>query len=189
MMPDHALSTVPVASEFMTPARTDSLTDYEYGGVGLGDLSQGLYAKLWTCFYADGAIQAKHDDVVEHLIVVENVTALSFAFDRNMRPMVAYIAAGQCYLWWYDSLVANQVTSNLGATLEYPQLALDDRRDSQSGNADVIFAYIKDHKTYIRLQRERFRIEHELAQASRLIQIGMMKNNRFGFALYTWNKQ
>lgn len=187
MMPNNVLSSQSINSPFIVPDRLDELLDYEYGGIELGNVSQGLQAKLWSCFYENDQIKISNGLTTQTLIVIENVTALSFAFDLNMRPMVAYLANHHCYLWWYDSQAAAQITTDFGPNFTFPQLALDDKRGVQSANADVIFSYIKDNKAYMRLQRERFLIEHEIAEAKRLVQIGMMTNQRFGFALYNWN--
>ena len=187
MMPNNILSSQAIDSPFIAPNRSNELVDYEYGGIALGDVSQGLQAKLWHCFYENGQIKVSNGLTTQVLLAVENIIALSLAFDLNMRPMVAYLANGHCYLWWYDSQAAAQITTDFGPSLSFPQLALDDKRSSQSANADVIFAYIKNNNAYMRLQRERFLIEHELAAAKRLVQIGMMTNHRFGFALYNWN--
>lgn len=51
------------------------------------------------------------------------------------------------------------------------QLSLDDT-GPQTANADVILAYIKNDKLFMRIQRERFLIEHELTKAKQLKQIG-----------------
>ena len=187
MIPNNVLSSQAINSPFIVPNRLDELLDYEYGGIAIGDVSQGLQVKLWHCFYDNGQIKASNGLITQVLITIENVTALSLAFDLNMRPMVVYLANGHCYLWWYDSQAAAQITTDFGPLFTFPQLALDDKRSSQSANADVIFAYIKNNKAYMRLQRERFLIEHKLAAAKRLLQIGMMTNHRFGFALYNWN--
>lgn len=187
MLPDNELSTRPVAAPFLVPYRMDKLVDYEWGGVDLADTSQGLQVKIWTCRYIGNQIIIS-DGLISHTVLnVENVTALSFSFDLSMRPIVTYIANESCYLWWYDTSVSKQITSHLGTDIIFPQLALDEHRDMQSSNADVIFSYIKNHTAYMRLQRERFLIEHEIAAAKRLVQIGMMTNQRFGFALYNWN--
>ena len=187
MLPDNELSTRPVAAPFLVPYRMDKLVDYEWGGVDLADTSQGLQVKIWTCRYIGNQIIIT-DGLISHTVLnVENVTALSFSFDLSMRPIVTYLANEHCYLWWYDTAVSKQITSNLGTGITFPQLALDEHRDMQSSNADVIFSYIKNNKAYLRLQRERFLIEHEIAAAKRLVQIGMMTNQRFGFALYNWN--
>lgn len=187
MLPDNELSTHSVAAPFLAPYRLDKLVDYEWGGIDLADTSQGLQVKIWTCKYLGNQIIIT-DGLITHIILnVENVTALSFAFDLSMQPVVTYVVNSETYLNWYDTAISQRVTTNFGASFITPQLALDEHREVQSSNADVIFSYIKNNKVYMRLQRERFLIEHEIATAKRLVQIGMMTNQRFGFALYNWN--
>lgn len=187
MLPDGELSTSSVYAAFLVPNRIDELIDYEWGGIDLYDASQGLQTKLWTCFYESGVIKAKADQVAYDLITVADITALSFAFDLNMRPVVTYVVNDEVFLWWYDTSVGEQVTTSFGNTIITPQLALDERREFQSASADVIFAYIKAEQLCIRLQRDRYQIEYELGAGQVLIQIGMMTNNRFGFATKIMN--
>lgn len=182
MIPENQLSSVSVYADFFTPIRIDSLVDYEWAGIEIYDTSEGMQAKIWTCFYEDGQIKIKNDLYQYTLLTIANVSALSFAFDLNMRPQVTYVANGETYLWWYDSLTASQVTTNFGAEFKTPQLSLDDNRSLQTSNADVIFAYIRNERLCIRIQRERFENEYDLGDGQALIQIGMMKNYRFGFA-------
>lgn len=182
MLPDGELSTSSVFAAFLVPNRIDELIDYEWGGIDLYDASQGLQAKLWTCFYESGVIKAKADQGVYDLITVADVTALSFAFDLNMRPVVTYVVNYEVFLWWYDTAAADHVTTSFGSLIITPQLSLDDYRTIYSANTDVIFAYIKQRQLYMRLQRDRYQIEYELGAGQALIQIGMMTNNRFGFA-------
>ncbi|WP_335983369.1 hypothetical protein [Acinetobacter haemolyticus] len=187
MLPDGELSTSSVYAAFLVPNRIDELIDYEWGGIDLYDASQGLQTKLWICFYESGVIKAKADQDAYDLITVADVTALSFAFDLNMRPVVTYVVNDEVFLWWYDTSVGEQVTTSFGNTIITPQLALDERREFQSASADVIFAYIKAEQLCIRLQRDRYQIEYELGAGQVLIQIGMMTNNRFGFATKIMN--
>lgn len=187
MLPDGELSTSSVFAAFLVPNRVDELIDYEWGGIDLYDTSQGLQAKLWTCFYENGIIKVKADQVIYELITVANVTALSFAFDLNMRPVVTYVVNLEVFLWWYDTAAAEHVTTSFGAGIITPQLSLDDHRSIYSANADVIFAYIKAEQLCIRLQRDRYQIEYELGAGQIIIQIGMMTNNRFGFATKIMN--
>lgn len=186
MIPENTLSSQPVFCEFMTPARNDQLIDYEMGGDELNKPSAS-YSELWKCFYENGHIKISDNENIHILLKIADVVALTFAFDLNMRPIVAYSTKSSSFLNWYDTSAGAQVTTELGKDFSFLQLSLDDNRSSQSASADVIFAYIRNHKLYMRIQRERFQIEHELTQAKRLIQIGMMKNNRFGFAYYDWN--
>jgi hypothetical protein len=186
MLPDSTFSATAASSSFINEVRTDAFIDFELGGIAIGDASQGLLVKKWECAYEDEQIKIGYENHFETVLTVEKVTYLSFAFDINMRPIIAYVADGNCHLWWYDSQQSEQVNTNLGACI-FPQLSLDEKRSALSANADVIFAYIRNSKLYMRIQRERFQIEHEITQAKRLIQIGMMTNYRFGFAYYNWD--
>lgn len=187
MLPNNLLSSQPVVAEFFTPLRNDPLIDFELGGIALQDSSAGLSKVLWKCFCENGSIKLGHDDHVQTVLSAENVTALCLGFDLSMRPVIAYLANEHCYLWFYDTAASKQITADLGNGITFPQLSLDERRLVQSSNADVILTYIRNSKMYMRLQRERFQIEHEITRAKRLIQTGSMKNNRFGFAYYDWD--
>lgn len=186
MLPDNnAVSHFPVIDSFILPIRTSFLEDYEYGGTNIYEATQS-FSTLWKCFYEDGQIKLSNDQVNHELLTVADVQSLSLAFDLNMRPMIAYSTTSSSFLYWYDTSVAAQTTTELGGTYSFMQLSLDDNRSSQTANADVILAYIKNNKLFMRIQRERFLIEHELTKAKQLKQIGMMRNNRFGFAHYDW---
>ena len=187
MLPNNALSSQPIVAEFFTQWRDDPLIDFEFGGTALQNSSAGLSVELWKCFYEDGSIKLSHDDQVQNVLNVENVTALSLGFDLSMRPIIAYLANEHCYLWWYDTSVSKQIITDLGNEITFPQLSLDERRSVQSSNADVILTYIRSSKMYMRIQRERFQTEYEITRAKRLIQKEKKKNSRFGFAYYNWD--
>ena len=186
MFPNNEPSSQPIVAEFFTPMRNDPLIDFEFGGTALQNASEGLSQTLWKCSYEDGSIKLSHDGQVQSVLNVENVTALSLGFDLSMRPIIAYLANEHCYLWWHDTSVSKQIITDLGNEITFPQLSLDERRLVQSSNADVILTYIRNNKMYMRLQRERFQTEYKITSAKRLIQIGSMKNSRFGFAYYNW---
>ncbi|MEF9958300.1 MAG: hypothetical protein RR767_14045 [Acinetobacter sp.] len=186
MMPNNALSGEAINSSFYTPNRSNPLIDYEYGGIAIGDVSQGMQAKLWKCFYENKAIKISSDQYTETLFSGIDIDALSFSFDQNMRPILVFNSQKHCYLWWYDAQTGNQTLTDFGLNISFPQLALDERRYSQSANSDVIFSYIKNTKLCMRIQRERFQTEYQLTDAKQVLQIGMMLNNRFGFAYYNW---
>lgn len=187
MMPENKLSTFNVYAPFLVPARTDPLVDYEWGGVDLHDSSHGMRVFLWTCSYENGVIKVTNGTISHNLITVSNVTDLSIAFDLNMNPNVFYRANGITYFWWYDTSVQQQVTTIYGADYLMPQLSLDDSRQTQVANSDIIMAYIKNKKLCMRIQRDRYEIEYTLADAETLIQIGMTKNYRFAFSAKTVN--
>ena len=52
MIPDNRLSTTNLPAPLLVPIqRDDAFTDFEKGGVGLQDPSQGLDVQLWKLVY------------------------------------------------------------------------------------------------------------------------------------------
>lgn len=182
MLPDNELSTRPVAAPFLVPYRLDKLVDYEWGGVDIADTSKGMQVKIWTCRYVGHQVIISDGLISRAVLNVENITALSFAFDLSMQPVVTYVVNAETYLNWYDTAISQRVTTKFGANFITPQLALDDHRAFQSANADVIFAYLRDGILRTRLQRDRYQIEYSYTASQELVQIGMTTNYRFAFA-------
>ena len=184
MLPDNMLSSAAIFGGFLVPDRINDLIDYEWGGKDLLDASEGMQVKIWTCFYEDGWIKIIDNAGLRYSILeVAEVTQLGFAFSLSMRVYVTYVAAGRAFFYWYDSTTSTYITTDYGVETITPQLSLDDVRNSQSSNADVIFAYVRDDVLYTRMQRDRFQIEYEMGAANQLVQIGMTSNYRFAFAL------
>lgn len=184
MLPDNMLSSAAIFGGFLVPNRINDLIDYEWGGKDLLDASEGMQVKIWTCFYEDGWIKITDNAGLRYSILeVAEVTQLGFAFSLSMRVYVTYVAVGRAFFYWYDSTTSAYITTDYGVETITPQLSLDDVRNSQSGNADVIFAYVRDDVLYTRMQRDRFQIEYEMGAANQLVQIGMTNNYRFAFAL------
>lgn len=192
-MPDNSLSTSGYYAAFLVPDKVDPLIDFEWGGVDLLDSSQGLMVKVWKCFYEDNWIKITDDTIIHDLINIANVKSLSLAFDFNMHATVTYVVENdllirETFLYWYDTLIGQQVTTNYGAEYLYPQLSLDDHRLRQSANADIIFAYIKGGNLCYRQQRDRYNTERilyeNLPEDAELKQIGMNTINRFQFVFW-----
>jgi len=160
--------------------------DWEMGGIGLNDPSQGLVVQPWK-FWADGSDVKVGPDPGgpwTTLFSVSGITELSGAFDVSMAPAVAYVVGGATYLWWYSPLLG-AYTTTMFAGCSSPRLALDDKRASQSGNADIVFAYIRAEGLYYRLWRDRYATERFLcaqpANTLRLGRVGMSTRNRMQF--------
>jgi len=176
MFPESTLSSNPMAGKFLLPRRANLIIDTEFGKTTLNE-THGNRNQIWECFYEDDQIKVKKDNEVIVLHTISDVIALSLSFDLNMRPAFTFTTIAGTFLSWYNPAVAAQVLTSL-----------DDFRDSQTNNADIILSYIKDDKAYMRLQRERYEIEHLVSKAKRLVQAGMMENLRFGFAYYNWDE-
>lgn len=192
-LPGNVASSQAVYAPLLFPDNlvTDGLRDYELGGVALNDPSQGLEAQAWTCWavqslagfeirvsWLDGSNEST-------LLTVPDVEALSFAFDRNMNPAVAWMEDGVCKLWWFDSTISGYtITTFAGAT--QPRLGLDDKREGASARSDVILGYVRGSSLYYRQQRDRYTVERLLVAdvgARQLRNIGMNSRLRFQFEL------
>ena len=192
MLPNNATSATPQVAPFLYPdrLRVSPLEDWEDGGVGIQDPSQGLSGYRWRCYTTPAGIWLQRDGLPAQLWVVSpgTVKELAFAFDQNMRPVVAYtLTDNTVRLLWFDTLASAYTTTSYGTTIRNPRLCLDDKRDTQSLTSDVIFAYIKGTDLCYRMQRDRYTIERILAggltSEHKLRNIGMTTNLRLRFSV------
>lgn len=118
-------------------------------------------------------------------VTVPYMTEISFSFDANMQPTVAYVASGQAYLNWYDSIEATYVTTELADGVTTPRVSLDDKRFLGSNAyqvSDVILAYVRAGNLYYLQQRDRYTIERLLKTGvTPLIKIGFSRGLRLQF--------
>ncbi len=194
MIPEERLSTELVYAPFIVPdPEPSALVSRELGGIALSDPSQGLEIKVWTATVVPGnpdQIQVGADDVAPVTITSAfNVTNISLAFDQNMRPTIAYVAAGQAYLYWYDSFIEDYATTVL-PDISTPCVTLDDHRPSQLANSDIILAYVRDGNLYFKAQRDRYTVEYLLypdinigLPSPEVVAVGMGTNYRLQFRI------
>lgn len=190
MLPENRRSTLPIPGRFSAPDNqvTSRLVDYELAGVAVNNASQGLKVQRWTLSYRNNTdIVLTPDSGTESVLFsTSGIEELTLAFDQNMRPHVAFHKEGAITLWWYDSMASGHVFTNFGAGRS-PRLTLDDKRPTQLGNSDIIFAYIKGDELCYRQQRDRFQVERVLRDGivpqTRLKNIGMSRNWRLQFEL------
>lgn len=187
MIPDNALSIVPMPSEFVEQVsrRSVPLIDYEMGGTAYLDASDGLLVQLWKVEVIGSDVWLSAPDVAPFIYFSRpDITQVALAFDQNMRPYVAFVQAGVTWLYWYDSLAGTMVFSSFVGAVT-PRLTTDEKRPALTEISDVIFAYVRSNNLYFRMQRERFQVEHLLASAvnADLIAIGMNRGNRLQFRL------
>lgn len=191
MLPDNTLTELDSAS--FLPPRNKSQTAtkcWELGGIALSDTSEPMQYYWYGYVKGKGIyLQRSGAEPVAVLAFAGDVTEMSFSFDQNMRPTIAYVENGVAKLYWYDSSVAKNVLT-LYPNITNPRLSLDDKRKFNIGNSDIIFAYVTDHnRLCYRLQRERYSAEHVLLtdttksndEPLKLNVISMSTANRFLF--------
>lgn len=172
MLPNDRRSVFPIAGAPLPPDDRvlHGIVDYERGGVDVNDPSQGVDVFDWVCAYNGTSVQAwpvGQENNPRTLFNVAGVASLTFAFDHNMRPTVAFTTqSGGLYLWWYDTVAGAHVFSPPFIDCKNPRLTLDDKRKIAQTSSDVIFAYLKKNGSTFdlcyRQQRDRYTIERTL---------------------------
>lgn len=190
MLPDNVISSSVIAGNFIQAKQFDvnNLLDYEDGGVAIGDNSQGRIYQIWRCRLIgdDITIDAPNDPSILPLIVYSapNITEISFTFDSNLKPAVAFVQDSIPKLRWYDTSIPAYSVIDIPYA-KTPRVALDDKRITQDSNRDIILGYIKNNCLCYRQQRDRFLIEYILTAGlyKRLIKMGMSSKLRMQFSL------
>lgn len=127
---------------------------------------------------------------VVHYSHTENIREVSLAFDQNANPYFAFVSeSGVPYLRWYDLVEGSMVTTQLDSDVITPRITLDDARQFNVGNSDVILAYIREGVIRYRRQRDRFGVEYtptqgeggDVAEISFLKHVSMNSSLRLEF--------
>jgi len=200
---DDSLSIEPMLALYAggraTAASPYMLHSYETGGIALSDASQGLKVQVWDAEVIDNSnVVLRNEAGYEATYYTgSEITEVSLAFDQNMRPTIAIVEGGQPKLIWYDSAVEMEVVTDLAADIKSPRVSMDDKRQTQSANNDIILGYIRGTSLYFAKQRDRYLIEYLLAtdalpnsDLSYLSRVGMSTINRFQFEIFTpWSEE
>ncbi len=196
MIPNQSLSSTQLQAKFLYPdniIRASELEDFEMGGIALQDPSQGLMYQPWygkiDPVTKIATLEPLDGSAPPTAIFTETETPVefSFSFDLNMRQhSIVRFADNTCKLRWYDSAIPGYtITTYTGITSA--MLCMDDKRPVNSGNADVLFTYLKDNSLYFRAQRDRFLVEYllkpDVVSNLRITNFGMGTNLRVQWRL------
>jgi hypothetical protein len=202
MFYEDRLSTEPVcasivgAKRLRAAAGAEMLIDYEDGGIDISDPSEGLQYQVWKAYVTENRyiwIEALTTGQKYQLIDAPGLMEISFTFDQNCRPTIAYEASGEkVYMYWYDSLIADYYTTSFGKYYDSMKVFLDDKRQRELLRSDIICTYIKTHGggnkipgLYMRRQRDRYTVEYLLREGitGPIYQFGMGNNWRLQWVL------
>lgn len=189
-LPDNVLSSEIISGPFLGGRASPVLAgvDYETGGKGFSDPSEGLEYQVWRTRISDDKTEVLVDaeEVAESVLYTgANISEVSLTFDQNMRPVLAFVENGLPRLRWYDTQAASQVVTDFPGIVT-PRVSLDDKRAFASASSDVIFAYLSGGDLCYRQQRDRYEVEYNLGSAGGapgLVKIGMNRVFRFQFLL------
>lgn len=163
MMQDNELSTQPIESKLITPRDPfkQPLIDYDFGPIAIGDPSQGVMNKVWKGYYdGNGIVYTTDVGDVWNGLVVSGVEDLSITFDQNGHPFFAFKAGNSSYFQWFDPISSSYQVVNIGYATYNPRVILDDKRQFNIGDSDVLLFYMKGLALHMRLQRDRFSVDY-----------------------------
>lgn len=197
MFPDNELSDPTMVAGFNFPVKSlnpaDMLQDWEMGGVALNDPSQGLEVQLWRFSLTVDESTGDSDVYVEAPSVPKTllfsgsyINEIAGCFDQNMNPMVAYQEGGDPKIWWWDSTANAMVHTTLPSGCIDLRCTLDDKRQFNVADSDIVLSYVRGGALYYRYQRERYLTEHLLFNAGsieRLVSLAMNEQWRLQWRL------
>lgn len=149
----------------------ENLRAYEMGSMELADPSGGLEQQLWTADCFDGKNVYISSRATGRFLLIPNageaITNIDLAFDQNMHPFLAWEDKGKISIYWYDPTVPGFIVETFDARMRSPRCTLDDKREFNISNSDIVFTYIRDDTQRIcaRIQRDRYLIEYDLISA------------------------
>lgn len=170
--------------------------DYEWGPIAISDPSRGSMYQIWRARMENNFVYLSAPNTPEFVLLdLPNVTEISFTFDQNGRHIFVYVQANVVKMHWYDTAVGDYTTTTYEGDLITPRITLDDKRETQRGISDVVLFYVKpvrneqneiiDGALYMRMQRDRYLIEYQMATSltGGIVKCGMMNNWRLGVQL------
>ena len=162
--------------------------DYELGPIAIQDPSKGSQYQIWRARMENNYVYLSAPNVAEFVLLdLPKVTEISFTFDQNGRHIFAYVQDGVSWLRWYDTSVADYVTTVINGIT--PRVTLDDKREMQRSVSDILVFYARDNSLFMRMQRDRYGVEYHLATnvTDGIVKCGMMNNWRVGVQLAQYN--
>lgn len=193
MIPDERFSTETVKGELLNPWSRQANLSRHWGPIALQDPSAGLMVKIWQMrAIQDGSdLLLSSSGVAEYVWYTHTkaVEQVSLAFDQNGLPIVAIVDVdGDAWLRWFDPTVPGYETAAISYATT-PRVTLDDARQFNVANSDVILGYVREGVVRYRRQRDRFQDEYtppvgpggSPAPATALRHISMNSNLRLEF--------
>lgn len=186
MLPANTITTTPIISDFFGVYNNTyvPLSQVVYGGAALNDPSQGRQYQTWHIRYEIDTIIVKPTSGADVFwLPVTGVKTVSLAFDNNMAVTIGYQTSGASNLYYYDSQLGDFTTKVISGATSC-RVCVDDAREFNNANSDIIFAYTNGGNLYWTQQRDRYTTERLVGPTTgKLLAMGPSEENRFQFGL------
>jgi len=183
VMPGYKMSSTPALADLLAPRDVVKglLVGYERGGIHTGDISAGFDYQDWQLYMVGDDVTLKGMTSLDEsvLFTLAGITELDLAFDQLMHPFVVYVVNGIPKYWWWDPVLQLTTHALLPGDAVNPRCTLDDKRFFAVSQSDVLIMYVRAGHLRMRVQRDRFGTEYDMASGVAVIErIGMGVNNR-----------
>lgn len=187
MIPNNVVNPVLDATAFQPPYNEayNPLLQTVRGGTAVGDPAAGRQVKDWVVSYTGGTISVGPKlEAVAFTLAANDVVTISLAFDSNMSIVLAWKTPTGAKLYYYDTLTS-AYTTRVFPELTSCRVCVDDAREFNSANSDVIFAYTLNGNLYWRQQRDRYDVERLAGVTTKFLKrMGPSVANRLQFELW-----
>ena len=165
--PDNQLSTRPLPHQLAggkvryLPPRTVSLED---GPVAEQDPSEGMRYQEWMAQITPEGVFLEAENTPARLLLPNpsgTITDIAIAFNQNADLHYVWVDDGVARFRYYDTVTSQMETMTLPEGVRTPKLTMDDKRNTQTANNDIVLTYRRGNSVYFRLQRDRFLIERD----------------------------
>lgn len=131
---------------------------YSYGPPALGEVPYLDNLRVWEAYQEDDTIILKNTDM-QHVMVQGvrgTLNSISFTFDQNGYPLIIWEENKELFLRWYDPVVSDTVTTNLGYGYS-PFIALETFNENLKPSRVILLVYInEDNQLVHRYQTDRW---------------------------------
>lgn len=191
MIPENRFATEQWFVRYLDPDQIvpERYVDYELGGAGLNDATQGLMVQVWRAFTdKDDPLGTVYIESPTHpasvIYSAPGISDICLTFDQNMQPFLSFMQGGAAKFWWFDTSLGMYVTTTLPIGSRSPKASLDDKRFFANVYNDIVLGYIQSDQLYVRYQRDRFEVVYDFntVMTKDLLRIGMRADSRLMFA-------
>jgi hypothetical protein len=182
------ISTRPVLGIFVGARKftpTDTVS-YDDGPIALQNPINGLRHQIWRMRYVNDTFYLVAPNRVESaFLTVRGVRECNFTFDQNGRILITYIVEDVLTLCWHDTFTQRYEKWAMATGVTSAKICLDMRDPNLITKSQILLGYIQNGSLYYCKQLERYKIARLIASnvGTRLIQIGLSRQNRFQYLL------